>query len=85
MGWERLINGALLSEAEKNGFTVMLTADKSIKSPQSMKARAIAVIILRAFNTKLATHIPMMVEVNQLLLSIQPGEVVEVFHPDMKP
>jgi len=27
----------------------------------------------------------MMPDANQALLSIQPGEVVEVFHPDMKP
>ena len=34
---------------------------------------------------KRKTHIEMIDEVNQVLLSIQPGQVIEVFHADMKP
>jgi hypothetical protein len=30
-------------------------------------------------------HIEMMPEVNQALLTVQPGEVIEVFHAEMKP
>jgi len=85
MGWDTLKNGALLSEAEKSGFTVMPTADKGIKSQQRMEGRLIAVVILRAHNTKLKTHLPMMPEVIHMLTTIQPGQVVEVFHSDMKP
>lgn len=85
MGWDTLKNGALLGEAEENGFSLLLTADKGIKSQQRMEGRLIAVIILRAHNTKLTTHLPMIPEVIQLLTTIQPGQVVEVFHPDMNP
>ncbi|MGH6821270.1 MAG: hypothetical protein ACREDU_10470 [Methylocella sp.] len=35
--------------------------------------------------SKLKTHISMMQEVNQALLTIEAGQVVEIFHPDMKP
>ena len=85
MGWDRLKNGALLSEAEKSGFAVLLAADKGIKSQQRMAGRLIAVVVLRAQNTKLKTHVPMIPGVSQILTAIQPGQVVEVFHPDMKP
>lgn len=50
-----------------------------------MEGRLIAVVILRAHNTKLKTHLPMLSEVIQTLTTIQPGQVVEVFHPDMQP
>lgn len=83
-GWDALKNGALLDEAEKEGFLVMLTADKSIGKQQRMAGRSIALIVLRAPDNQRKTHIPMMPEVIQVLLSIQPGEVIEVFHPDMK-
>lgn len=83
MGWALLKNGALLNEAEKSGFSVLLTADKGIKNQQSLEGRLIAVVILRAHNTKLKTHLPMIPEVIQILTTIQPGQVVEVFHQDM--
>lgn len=84
-GWDALKNGALLEEAAKEGFSVMLTADKSIEKQQRMAGRSIALIVLRAPDNQRKTHISMMREVNQVLLSIQPGEVIEVFHPDLKP
>ena len=30
-GWERLVNGALLQEADAAGFDVFITADKNIR------------------------------------------------------
>ena len=84
MGWDTLKNGALLSAAEKSGFAVMLTADKGIKTQQRMEGRLIAVVILRAHNTKLKTHLQMIPEVMNILTTIQPGQVIEVFHSEMK-
>lgn len=63
----------------------MITSDKGIKSQQPMEGRLIAVVILRAHNAKLKTHLSMMPEVIQVLTTIQPGQIVEVFHSDMKP
>lgn len=85
MGWPLLRNGSLLSEAEKEGFTVLLTGDKNIKHQQVIAGRSIAVVVLRAPNNKLETHVSMLDEVRDVLVSIQPGELVEVVHPDMKP
>ena len=85
MSWAALKNDALLSEAEQSGFAVMLMADKGIKSQQRMEGRLSAVVILRAHNTKLKPHLLMIPEVLEILTTIQPGQLVEVFHPDMKP
>ncbi len=83
--WGALRNGLLLDEAEKEGFSVMLTADKNMKTQQRMKGRSIALIVLRAPNNRRKTHLPMMGDVVEILTAIQPGDVVEVFHDQMKP
>lgn len=85
LNWGAFRNGRLLDEAEKEGFTVMLTADKSIKTQQRIKGRSIALIVLRASSNRRKTHIPMMSEVIEILATIQPGEVVEVFEELIKP
>ena len=80
MGWEALRNGTLLTEAEQAGFAVMLTADKSIRTQQTIVGRSISLIVLRAPDNRRATHLPMMPEVLAALATIQAGEVVEVLH-----
>jgi predicted nuclease of predicted toxin-antitoxin system len=85
MAWDTLKNGALLTEAEKSSFSVRLTADKGIKNQQRMEGRSIAVVIMRAPNNRLETHLTMIPEVIRALSLIQPGQSVEVFHVDLKP
>lgn len=80
MGWDALNNGALLTEAEQEGFAVILTADKSIKRQQTILGRSISLIVLRAPNNRRDTHLPMMPEVLAVLTTIQSGEVVEILH-----
>ncbi len=83
-GWADVLNGELLTLAEKNGFDVMLTADANIKKQQNLSNRKIAILVLRAFNNRLATHAEMIEDINEALLNIQSGEIVEVFHKDVK-
>ena len=45
-GWDRLSNGDLLTEAERAGFDVPLTADKSIRHQQNLRGRKIAIVVL---------------------------------------
>ena len=85
MAWDTLKNGALLTEAQKFGFSVLITSDKGIKDQQTMKGRSIAVVIIRAPNNRLETHVTMIPEVIQVLAAIQPGQIIEVFHAEMKP
>ena len=36
LGWDTLQNGALIAEAENNGFDVLLTTDKNLKYQQNL-------------------------------------------------
>jgi hypothetical protein len=46
LGWDRLLNGALLDAAEAEGFEVLMTTDKNMKAQQNLKTRAIAIVVL---------------------------------------
>lgn len=81
--WADALNGELLSLAEENGFEVLLTADANIKNQQNLSNKRISILILRAFNNRLATHAEMIEEVHEALTKIQPGEIVEILHKDV--
>jgi hypothetical protein len=46
LGWGTLQNGALIAEAESNGFDVLLTTDKNLKYQQNLSGRRIAIVVL---------------------------------------
>ncbi len=83
MGWADLLNGELLTIAQEQ-FEVMLTSDTNIQHQQNLTKYAIAIIVFRAFNNRLATHASMMDEVNAMISVIQLHQVVEVLHEDVK-
>jgi len=37
MGWEALKNGALLDQAQSNGFDVMITVDQNVRFQQNLR------------------------------------------------
>lgn len=84
MAWDTFKNGALLTEAEKFGFSVLITSDKGIKDQQTIKGRSIGVVIIRAPNNRLETHLTMISQIVQVVADIQPGQIIEVFHAEMK-
>jgi hypothetical protein len=45
-GWDRLVNGALLSAAEEAGFDLMVTADKNMRYQQNLTGRKISIVAL---------------------------------------
>jgi hypothetical protein len=45
-GWDTLANGELLTAAERAGFDVLLTADKSMRYQQKLRGRRIALVVL---------------------------------------
>ncbi len=82
-GWSDVLNGELLAFAETNGFDVLITADSNIKNQQNLSDRRIAILILRAFNNRIATHAEMIDQMNAALTDIRPGQIIEIFHRDM--
>lgn len=83
-GWADVINGKLLDLAEENSFEVLLTADANIKNQQNLANRKIAILILRAFNNRLTTHLQMIDDISETLSQIQSGEIMEVFQQDFE-
>ena len=78
MGWDDVLNGELLTLAENNGYDALLTADSKIKYQQNMTGRKVAIIVLRAPNNRLATHVEMISDVVNAISNVKAGEVVEV-------
>jgi len=82
-GWADVVNGKLLTLAEENGFSVLLTADANIRKQQNLTGKRISMLVLRAFNNRLTTHKEMITDVNEALSSIGAGEIIEVIHSDL--
>lgn len=45
-GWGSLQNGELLSQAEGNGFDVLITTDQNLKCQQNLNTRRISVVVI---------------------------------------
>lgn len=50
MGWNGVKNGQLIQLVLENGFDVLLTFDKNIKSQQNFEKYAVKIIVLNAEN-----------------------------------
>jgi hypothetical protein len=80
-GWERLENGALLTEAETAGFQVLVTTDKNMRYQQNFKGRKIAVVVLGQGRWSLIRH-----HVPQIIAAVSaatPGSFIEIEIPDL--
>ena len=75
LGWEDLSNGALISAAERAGFTVLVTVDQGIPAQQSLRGRAISVLVVRAHPMNIAAIRRGVTQITTALSSIAPGEV----------
>jgi predicted nuclease of predicted toxin-antitoxin system len=78
--WANALNSELLRLAEENGFDVLLTADTNIINQQNLAGRNISVLVLRAFDNRLATHLEMLDDIHRALREINPGEIAEIAH-----
>ena len=79
-GWADVLNGELLALLEANEFDLMLTADANIKSQQNLSNRNISIIVLRARNNRLATHLEMLDDIQKAISKAGKGDLVEIFH-----
>jgi hypothetical protein len=77
MGWESLVNGALLAMAATQ-FQVLLTTDSGLRFQQNVAKLPIGVVALRAHSNRLADLLPLVPKVEAALLTIQPGQLVEI-------
>ena len=76
-GWSSKKNGELLRLLQDE-FDVFLTADQNLTYQQNLSNARVAVIVLVARNNRMEALKPVMPKVQEVLKSIQPGEVVQV-------
>jgi predicted nuclease of predicted toxin-antitoxin system len=70
-------NGELLSLAEGR-WDVLLTSDRRIKYQQNMTGRKVSIVVLRAKSNRMGDLLPLMPACAEALLTISPGEIIEV-------
>lgn len=77
-GWDDFDNGELLDAAQA-AFDVFLTMDANLYHQQKVSRFTIAVIVLRAYNSKYETLFPMMPDVLDQLETIEMGKVYYIY------
>jgi hypothetical protein len=77
MGWASKKNAELLSLADGQ-FDVLLTMEKSIPKQQNLSGLTISILTMRARSNKLRDLITLVPKLQEVLLTIQPGQVVRV-------
>ena len=77
MKWAEKKNGVLLSLVEPD-FDVFLTVDKNIKYQQNLSRLSLRFIVLIGSDNKYQTLSLLILEVKETLLTVAPGELVEI-------
>lgn len=75
-GWSGLRNSDLLTAPEAAGFSVLVTADRSLRYQQDISARKIGVVVLRT--SKLNELIAELPAVVAAISKVRPGDVIEL-------
>src|ERR1700679_2375703 len=78
-GWGELENGELLSEAEAEGFEVLVTTDRNLGYQQNLAGRRIAVVVLGKGRWTLIQ--PCVEQVVEAVNAATPGSFTEVEIP----
>jgi len=74
--WTSLTNGDLVRAAEKAGFDVMLTADRSMRYQQNLALRRLAIIVLSTNEAVVvAANVPKIVDA---IAAAKPGNFLEL-------
>jgi hypothetical protein len=78
MGWAGKKNGELLKLMMQESFTILLTTDQNLRYQQNLQQAGVAVVVMVAPSNRLPDLVPLIPSVCSALITIAPGEVVEV-------
>ena len=76
-GWKGMRNGELLRQAAKT-FDALITMDKGIEHQQNLRKYIIGIILISAKSNRLQDIQPAMRRVNEVLKTLEPGQVIPV-------
>ena len=77
-GVNELENGALLRWAQAS-FEVLISTDANIRYQQQLPDFDIALLVLRAFTNALEDYLPLVLQIQEKLETIEPGMVVYLY------
>jgi hypothetical protein len=77
-GLSGLSNGQLLAAADAAGFQVLLTVDRKMASQQSLRGKAISIVVPSAKTTNYEDLLLLLPDVLRCLDSISRGEVAHI-------
>jgi len=77
MGWGGIKNGALLRLVAKE-FDVFLTVDKNLPYQQNVAQLPVAVIVLEAYSNELGALLPLVHNLDQAHVNLQPCTFMRV-------
>jgi predicted nuclease of predicted toxin-antitoxin system len=76
MGWQGLMNGDLLVQAEAAGFNLLISTDQNIRYQQTVTGRSIAILVLLKQNwPELQPHVA---AVSRAVNEVRPGSYHEI-------
>lgn len=78
-GWDRLANGDLLDSAERDGFEILITTDRSMRHQQNLSSRRLAIIVLLSQAWPYTRS--RIEEIRDTVANIQLGELREIYIP----
>lgn len=67
-----------MAAADQAGFDLLITGDQNMPNQQSLRGRAISLLVVRAHTTNLDDLLVLMPDVLNALQILRPGEVVRI-------
>jgi len=77
-GWQGRRNSDLLGAMLTARFTHLITVDRNLQFQQNIVAAGVGVLVLRAPTNRFADLRPLMAQVQAVLPTVQPGQVIHV-------
>jgi hypothetical protein len=78
-GMKGLRNGVLLRAAVSRGFTVILSADQSLRHQQNLSKIGIGAVVIVDIRNRMNDILPVLQKIKTAIAAVRPGEVIEVF------
>ena len=75
-GWSELDNGALLNQAEEDGYQLLVTTDQHLRYQQNLSGRQLATMVLLAASWPRIQH--RAADIRAAVDRMKPGQYMEV-------
>ena len=73
-----LRNGVLLRAAVDRGFTVIFSADQSLRFQQNLGKIGIGAVVIVNIPNRMNDILPALAKIKKAIATVRPGEVIEV-------